>query len=56
MGDDWAYAKARELTQNQLRLVRKQIAFYKAEEKRLVEELEKMPLPGQIPLPTLEEK
>lgn len=45
--NEQAYAKVRALTQKHLRMVRKQKAYYIAEEKRLMAELEAMPLPGQ---------
>jgi hypothetical protein len=43
-----AYEKVRELQQEQLRLVRKQIELYREEENRLMEALAKYPPPGQL--------
>ena len=43
-----AHEKVRELQQEQLRLVRKQIELYREEENRLMETLAKYPPPGQL--------
>ena len=46
--NETAYMKVRQRTERMLQLVRERKAYYAAEEKRLVKELERMPPLGQM--------